>query len=180
MTIKYHRNTPRILLIAAIMISLLSLTGCGTEKEKAAHESGIRVEKLLNYKNASTADTSSIGNIMTALPAGQYNHRYKLGVDPQPHEVLFDFSDFDKKRIPLTFDDGSSVSLTFHDTMLKDAMLVLSLVPDAEIITFVIPGGSLTYKRGELYSYYGDLYGEKFERITADKVSIIKFVKGDL
>ncbi|XTR38664.1 DUF4825 domain-containing protein [Paraclostridium tenue] len=169
--------------ILPLIMIVLSLGFVGCEKTKNAkedsNESKISVDKLLEYKDSYVGNNSAIGNIISNLPANIYNKKFELQTKSKPYEINIDYKDFEDTYVK--FEDNTSITIPFSEAIKKNAMILLSLVKNADIINFNFENGTdITYKRDELVDAYKNDYGVNLEKITNDKSSLENFIKNDI
>ena len=170
-------------IILSLIIIVLSFGVIGCEKTKNAkedsNESKISVDKLLEYKDSYVGNNSAIGNIISNLPANIYNKKFELQTKSKPYEINIYYKDFEDTYVK--FEDDTSITIPFSEAIKKNAMILLSLVKNVDIINFNFDNGtSVTYKRGELVDAHKNEYGVNLEKITKDKSSLENFIKSDI
>lgn len=173
----------RFKVILPLIMIVLSLGFVGCEKSENAkedsNESKINVDKLLEYKNSYVGNNLAIGNIISNLPANIYNKKFSLQTNSKPYEINLDCKDFEDTYVK--FEDNTSITIPFSETIKKNAMILLSLVKNADIINFNFENGSgITYKRDELVDAHKNECGVNLEKITKDKSSLENFIKSNM
>ncbi|MCG4682546.1 DUF4825 domain-containing protein, partial [Faecalibacillus intestinalis] len=74
-----------------------------------------------------------------------------------------------------------TITLPFSDVMIKNSMVLFSLIKNVDIINLELDDGStITYKKSELVDAYGDKYGKKLEKIIENKTSLESFLTGEV
>ena len=162
---------------------ILSLGFVGCEKtedsKESSNESKVNVDKLLEYKNSYVGDNSAVGNIISNLPANIYVKGFELQTKSKPYEINIDYKDF--KDTGVKFEDGISITIPFSEAIKKNAMIILSLVKNVDIINFNFDKGvTITYERNELVGAQEKEYGANLEKITKDKSALENFIKSDI
>ena len=70
------------------------------------------------------------------------------------------------------------MSSSFLHVMENNALIILSLVKNADIVNFDVDDGTvITYTRNDLVNSHKDDFGNNLEEITKDKSSIENFIK---
>lgn len=172
-------NELKLLIILIISISIVGIVGCEKAK-KNYNESTVDIKQLLEYKDFYIGDNSAVGNIINNLPANIYVSGFKLQTTTQPYEISVNYKTFNNVHIKFEEDESYSL-ITLSDVMIKNAMIILSLSKNTEIVDFNISDGTtITYKKSELIDSYKDSYGDNLEKITQDKLSLENFIKNDI
>lgn len=88
---------------------------------------------------------------------------------------------FEDKRfedIDIRFEDDSLLSSSFTNVMKNNALILLSLVKNADIVNFDMgDGNTIIYEKTALVNDYKDDFGNNLEEITKDKYSLENFIK---
>ena len=165
--------------ILPLIMIVLSLGFVGCEKTENSNESKISVDKLLEYKNSYVGNNSAVGNIISNLPANIYNRKFELQTKSKPYEINIYYKDFEDTYVK--FEDDTSITIPFSEAIKKNAMILLSLVKNIDIINFNFDNGtSVTYKRDDLVDAHKNEYRVNLEKITQDKSSLENFIKSDI
>ena len=154
------------------------MVGCGksTEQKAVSPESKVNLTTVLKYKDSYVGDNSAIVNIVNNLPANIYNVGIELQTTSKPYEITIRYKGFDD--IDIRFEDGSLVSSSFPYVMKNNALIILSLVKNVDIVNFDVDDGTvITYERTDLVNSYKDDFGNNLEEITKDKSSLENFIK---
>lgn len=170
-------NFKRLAIISVFMLSL-GMVGCGkfTEQKVTSTESKVDLTTVLKYKDSYVGDNSAIVNIVNNLPANIYNEGIELQTTSTPYEITIRYKEFDE--IDIRFEDESLISSSFPHVMKNNALIILSLVNNADIVNFVVDDGIvITYNRNELVDAYKEDFGNNLEEITKDKSSLENFIK---
>ncbi|MBN1078407.1 DUF4825 domain-containing protein [Clostridium botulinum] len=170
-------NFKRLVILGIFMLSL-GMVGCGkpTEVNKTTDESKVNLNTVLNYKDSYVGDNSAIINIVNNLPANIYNEGIELQTESKPYEITIRYKGFEDMEI--RFEDDSVISSSFSYIMKNNALIILSLVQNADIVNFDIDDGtSITYERTDLVNAHKDDFGNNLEEITKDKSSLENFIK---
>lgn len=148
------------------MLSMLLsfvLVGCGKPTN---------MTELLNYKGSYVGDNSAVGHIIERLPAHEYLDGFELQTSQEPYEVTINYKPFDEATVEL--EDGSTSKVGLNEILEGNSMLILSLVTNAEIVTFNIGDQeTITFDRTTL----SDNYGNDLESISEDVSSLQNFIK---
>jgi hypothetical protein len=169
--------------ILPLIIIILSLWFVGCEKtedyKESSNESNVNVNKLLEYKNSYVGNNSAVGNIISNLPANTYVRGFELQTKSKPYEININYKDFE--NIYVKFENDTSTTISFPHAIKQNAMIIFSLVKNADIVNFNFDNGvTVTYKRDELLDTYKHDYGVNLEKITEDKSSLESFLKSDV
>jgi hypothetical protein len=173
----------KLKVIIPLILLVLSFRLIGYEKTikspKNSNESKVNINELLEYKDSKVGNNSAVGNIISNLPANIYSEGFELQTTSKPYEISINYEDFEETYIK--FEDGSSVSTPFPDTIKKNAMIMLSLVENADIVNFNLNDGvMITYRRDELVDAHKEEYGVNLEKIIQNKSSLESFIKDDI
>lgn len=164
--------------MSIITASILLFVGCGYGKNvpgDESHKCKVDINRLLEYKNSYVGNNSSIGNIISNLPAQEYSKEFELQTDTEPYEININYSNFEEEGIVLN--DESTISEPFSRILKKNSLIIFSLVKNADVINYIMDDGEVyTYYRPELADCYGDQYGRNFEKITEDYSSLNEFL----
>ena len=153
-------------LIIFSMLVLFGLVGCG----KSSNTSELR--ELLTYKNSYVGDNSAVSNIISRLPAHEYLDGFELQTSQEPYEITINYKNFDKKMVKLEDDSMLNASLT--EILKGNAIIILSLIKNAEIVNFNVEGHDMIiFDRATLSNNYGNT----LDSITEDESSLQDFIK---
>lgn len=95
------------------------------------------------------------------------------------YEINIDYKDFEDTGVK--FEDNTSINIHLSEIVKKNAMIIFSLVKNADIINFNFDDNTtITYKRDKLLDDYKNEYGINLEKITKDKSSLENFLKSDM
>lgn len=168
------------LLLAIMLIGIVSIIGCSkTDREQGGVTLGENVEKLLEYKDSYVGDNSAIGNISNYLLANDNLQGFKLKTDKNPYEITLEYKGFEDSKTIISTNE--TITLPFSDVMMKNSMVLFSLIKNLDIINLEIDDGStITYKKAELVDAYGNKYGKNLEKITENKTSLENFLTGEV
>lgn len=171
-------NKFKFSLIIISFILTIGLIGCSITEQSKPNNS-INISKLLQYKDCNIGDNSSISAILSNLPANKYVKDFELQTDHTPYGLTVNYKDFDSSSIE--FDDKSILSLPFEDVLIKDAMIIISLVKNADVINFKFDKGiTITYKKVELIDAYKKDFGNNLDEITKNEKALESFIKSTL
>ena len=150
------------LLMISMLLSLV-LVGCGKPTN---------MTDLLNYKGSYVGDNSAVGHIIELLPAHEYLDGFELQTSQEPYEVTINYKSFDEATVEL--EDGSTSKVALNEVLQGNSMIILSLVTNAEIVTFNIGDQeTITFDRTTL----SENYGNDLESISEDVSSLQNFIK---
>ena len=148
------------------MLVLFGLVGCG----KSSNTS--ELSELLTYKNSYVGDNSAVSNIIWRLPAHEYLDGFELQTSQEPYEITINYKNFDKKMVKLEDDSMLNASLT--EILKGNAIIILSLIKNAEIVNFNVEGHDMiVFDRTTL----SNSYGNTLDSITEDESSLQNFIK---
>lgn len=170
-------NFKRLAILSVFMVSL-GMVGCdkSTEQKAVSPESKVNLTTVLKYKDSYVGDNSAIVNIVNNLPANIYNVGIELQTTSKPYEITIRYKGFDD--IDIRFEDGSLISSSFPYVIKNNALIILSLVKNVDIVNFDVDDGTvITYERTDLVNSYKDDFGNNLEEITKDKSSLENFIK---
>ena len=149
------------LLMLSMLLSFV-LVGCGKPTN---------MTELLNYKGSFVGDNSAVGHIIELLPAHEYLDGFELQTSQEPYEVTINYKPFDEATVEL--EDGSTSKVGLNEILEGNSMLILSLVTNAEIVTFNIGDQeTITFDRTTL----SENYGNDLESISEDVSSLQNFI----
>ena len=153
-------------LIVFAMLVLFGLVGCG----KLTNTS--ELSELLTYKNSYVGDNSAVSHILWRLPAHEYLDGFELQTSQEPYEITINYKNFDKKTVKL--DDDSTSNASLNEILKSNAMIILSLIKNAEIVNFNVEGHDMIiFDRATL----SNSYGNTLDSITEDESSLQNFIK---
>ncbi|MGN0144666.1 MAG: DUF4825 domain-containing protein [Clostridium sp.] len=164
--------------ILSVIILSLGIVGCtkSTEQKEVPNESKVNLTTVLKYKDSYVGDNSAVSNIVNNLPANIYNEGIELQTASEPYEITIHYKSFED--ISIKFEDDSLMSSSFPYVMKNNALIILSLVPNADIVNLHIDDGTIiTYERTDLVNGHKDDFGNNLEKITKDKSSLENFIK---
>lgn len=148
-------------LVPVILTVSLSLIGCGNNSDKISTQDGkttsqIETYDLIKYKDSYVGDNSSVGNIIGKLPGNEYNAGFSLQTDKEPYGITINY----KAKENLSEDNYNKFwsDKKVTEFLEKNAVVVLALVKNAEIIEFNVDSiGEVNYKydRKSLEQKYG-------------------------
>ena len=167
----------RVAILSVLMV-LLGMVGCGksTEQKEASTESKVNLTTVLKYKDSYVGDNSAVVNIVNNLPANIYNDGIELQTTSKPYEITIGYKRFED--IDIRFEDDSLLSSSFTNVMKNNALILLSLVKNADIVNFDMgDGNTIIYEKTALVNDYKDDFGNNLEEITKDKYSLENFIK---
>lgn len=164
-------------LVPLILILSLSLVGCGMNSEKKSkynikNTSTVEAYDLIIYKGSYVGDNSSVGNIIKSLPANEYSAGFSLQTSKEPYEIIVNYKaneNLGEENYNKFWSDKKPAKL-----LEKNAVVLLSLVTNAEIIKFNVDNiekESYEYNRKSLEQKYGSL-----EKLFKDNDSLNKFL----
>ncbi|MGG7142679.1 DUF4825 domain-containing protein [Clostridium nigeriense] len=166
------------LAILSVFIVSLGMFGCGysTVSKETTNESKANLTTVLKYKDSYVGDNSAVTNIVNNLPANIYNEGIELQATSKPYEITIHYKSF--KDISIRLEDDSLITSSFSYVMKNNALIILSLIQNADIVNFDISDGtSITYERTALVNTHKDDFGNNLEEITKDKSSLENFIK---
>lgn len=164
--------------ILLVFIISLGMFGCGnsTAPKEATDESKVNLTTVLKYKNSYVGDNSAITNIVNNLPANIYNKGIELQTASRPYEITIHYKGFDD--ISIRLEDDSVITSSFPYVMKNNALIILSLVQNLDIVNFDMDDGTIiTYERTALINTHKYDFGNDLEDITKDKSSLENFIK---
>ena len=167
----------RLAILSVFMVSL-GMVGCdkSTEQKSVSTESKVNLTTVLKYKGSYIGDNSAVVNIVNNLPANIYNDGIELQTTSKPYEITIHYKDFED--ISITLEDDSVITSSFQYVMKNNALIILSLVKNVDIVNFDVDDGTvITYERTDLVNSYKDDFGNNLEEITKDKSSLENFIK---
>ena len=170
-------NFKRLAILSVFVVSL-GMIGCGnsTVSKEVADESKVNFTTVLKYKDSYVGDNSAITNIVNNLPANIYNEGIELQTSSKPYEITIQYKAF--KDISIRLEDDSVITSSFPYVMKNNALIILSLVQNVDIVNFDMDDGTIiTYERTDLVNDYKDYFGNNLEEITKDKSSLENFIK---
>lgn len=170
-------NFKRVVILS-IFILLLGMVGCGKyiEQKEAINESKVNLTKVLKYKDSYVGDNSAIVNIVNNLPANIYKEGVELQTTSKPYEITIQYKYFED--LDIRFEDGSFISSSLSQIMKNNALILLSLVKNVDIVNFNIDDGTIiTYEGTDLINDNKDAFGNDLKEITKDKSSLENFIK---
>lgn len=171
-------NFKKLALLSIFIVSL-GIVGCfkSTEQKVISLESKVNLTTVLKYKDSYVGDNSAIVNIVNNLPANIYNNGIELQTTSKPYEITIRYKGFED--IDVRFEDDSLISSSFADIMKNNALILLSLVKNADIVNFNVDEGVvvITYQRVDLVNSHKEDFGNNLEKITQDKSALENFIK---
>ena len=148
------------------MLVFATLAGCS--KSTPTNE----LEELLTYKNSYVGDNSAVVNIINRLPAHEYLDGFELQTSQEPYGIVIHYKNFEQK--PIKLDDNSSSNAPIDEVLKGNAMILFSLIKNAEIITFNVDGyETILFDRDKL-SNNDDIL---LDSITEDVPSLQNFIE---
>ncbi len=167
-------------LLVIMLIGVFSIIGCSkVSQEQSEITLGEKVEKLLKYKDSYIGDNSAVGNISNYLLASDNLQGFELKTGEKPYEITLNYKTFEDSQIIISTNE--TITLPFSDVMIKNTMVLFSLIKNVDIINLELDDGStITYKKTELVDAYGDKYGKKLEKIIENKTSLENFLTGEV
>ena len=143
------------ILVSVIMITAIGLIGCNSILNKDINDkSKVEMYVFMQYKDSYVGNNSAVGNIIYNLPMNEYVSKFNLQTKNKPYGVTIDYKinkDLDYKNV--------------NDVLEKNAVVLLSLIGNADIIKFNIDNSIQAfykYDRAELEQKYdknlNDLY----------------------
>ncbi|EQB4338867.1 DUF4825 domain-containing protein [Clostridium botulinum] len=164
-------------LVPLVLILSLNLIGCGVNSEEKSKEniknsSKVETYDLIKYKGTYVGDNSSVGSIIKNLPANEYSAGFSLQTSKQPYEITVNYKaneNLGEQNYNKFWSDKRANKL-----LEKNAVVLLSLIPNAEIIKFNVGNigeESYKYDRKNLEQKYGNL-----ENLFKDNDSLNKFL----
>ena len=151
------------ILVPVIIIILLSLIGLGCG---SSNKTSNQIDDLLKYKGSYVGDNSAVGNIIAMLPANVYNAGFSLQTNKEPYEITINYKA--NKNLGEENYNNFWNSKKPNEFLEKDAVVLLSLIPNADIVEFNVDNvGEKSYKyaRKDLVQKYGgdlkDLFKDK-------------------
>lgn len=171
-------TTFKKIVVLSIFILLLGIIGCSkySEEKETTNESNVNLNTVLKYKDSYVGDNSAISNIINNLPGNIYNEGIELQTTSKPYEITIYYKSF--KDISIRFEDNSLLSSSFPYVMKTNALIIFSLVQNADIVNFNIADENIiTYERTSLVNEHKDDFGNNLEKITNDKSSLENFIK---
>ncbi|APC82592.1 DUF4825 domain-containing protein [Clostridium botulinum] len=164
-------------LVPLVLILSLNLIGCGINSEKKSKEnikntSKVETYDLIKYKGTYVGDNSSVGNIIKNLPANEYSAGFSLQTSKEPYEITVNYKtneNLGEENYNKFWKDKK-----VEELLEKNAVILLSLIPNAEIIKFNVDNigeESYKYNRKNLEQKYGSL-----EKQFTDNDSLNKFL----
>lgn len=165
------------ILVPLVLILSLNLIGCGVNSEKKSKDnikntSKVETYDLIKYKGTYVGDNSSVGSIMKNLPANEYSAGFSLQTSKEPYEITFNYKaneNLGEENYNKFWSDKKANKL-----LEKNAVVLLSLIPNAEIIKFNVDSigeESYKYDRKNLEQKY-----ENLKNLFKDNDSLNKFL----
>lgn len=151
MTKNHLRNSIKVVftvvLLCAVVIIFLRLTSGASKAEAPPGVNGYSAETIIQYKTAYVGDNSKVVNLLRSLPYATFVKEVSLKTDAKPYEITVQYVfSSDSKPIP--------------DTMQNNAIIVFSLVGNADAVNFKVDTaeGEQTYRytRTQLQMLYPD------------------------
>ncbi len=127
---------------------------------------------MIKYKGTYVGDNSSVGNIIKNLPANEYSAGFSLQTSKEPYEITVNYKtneNLGEENYNKFWKDKK-----VEELLEKNAVILLSLIPNAEIIKFNVDNigeESYKYNRKNLEQKYGSL-----EKQFTDNDSLNKFL----
>ena len=150
-------------LMMVLMLTLLTLVGCKQSNP---------MTELLNYKGSYIGDNAAVGHIIERLPAHEYLDGFELQTSQEPYGITINYKNFDEATIEL--EDGSTSKVSLNEILQSNSMMILSLVKNAEIVSFNIENQeTITFDRATL----SKTYGNTLDSISEDLSSLQNFIK---
>ncbi|WP_235070763.1 DUF4825 domain-containing protein [Turicibacter sp. TJ11] len=150
-------------LMMVLMLTLLALVGCKQSNP---------MTELLNYKGSYIGDNAAVGHIIERLPAHEYLDGFELQTSQEPYGITINYKNFDEATIEL--EDGSTSKVSLNEILQSNSMMILSLVKNAEIVSFNIENQeTITFDRATL----SKTYGNTLDSISEDLSSLQNFIK---
>lgn len=150
-------------LMMVLMLTLLALVGCKQSNP---------MTELLNYKGSYIGDNAAVGHIIERLPAHEYLDGFELQTSQEPYGITINYKNFDEATIEL--EDGSTSKVSLNEILQSNSMMILSLVKNAEIVSFNIENQeTITFDRATLSKNYGNT----LDSISEDLSSLQNFIK---
>ena len=150
-------------LMMVLMLTLLALVGCKQSNP---------MTELLNYKGSYIGDNAAVGHIIERLPAHEYLDGFELQTSQEPYGITINYRNFDEATIEL--EDGSTSKVSLNEILQSNSMMILSLVKNAEIVSFNIENQeTITFDRATL----SKTYGSTLDSISEDLSSLQNFMK---
>ena len=150
-------------LMMVLMLTLLALVGCKQSNP---------MTELLNYKGSYIGDNAAVGHIIERLPAHEYLDGFELQTSQEPYGITINYKNFDEATIEL--EDGSTSKVSLNEILQSNSMMILSLVKNAEIVSFNIENQeTITFDRATL----SKTYGNTLDSISEDLSSLQNFMK---
>ena len=150
-------------LMMVLMLTLLALVGCKQSNP---------MTELLNYKGSYIGDNAAVGHIIERLPAHEYLDGFELQTSQEPYGITINYKNFDEATIEL--EDGSTSKVSLNEILQSNSMMILSLVKNAEIVSFNIENQeTITFDRATL----SKTYGNTLDNISEDLSSLQNFIK---
>ncbi len=127
---------------------------------------------MIKYKGTYVGDNSSVGSIIKNLPANEYSAGFILQTSKEPYEITVNYKANENlgEENYNKFWKGNKVEKLLE----KNAAVLLSLIPNAEIIKFNVENigkESYKYDRKNLEQKYGNL-----KNLFKDNDSLNKFL----
>ena len=150
-------------LMMVLMLTLLTLVGCKQSNP---------MTELLNYKGSYIGDNAAVGHIIERLPAHEYLDGFELQTSQEPYGITINYKNFDEATNEL--EDGSTSKVSLNEILQSNSMMILSLVKNAEIVSFNIENQeTITFDRATL----SKTYGNTLDSISEDLSSLQNFIK---
>ncbi|WP_061301528.1 DUF4825 domain-containing protein [Clostridium botulinum] len=165
------------ILIPLVLILSLNLIGCGVNSEKKSKEnvknsSKIETYDLIKHKGTYVGDNSSVGSIIKNFPANEYSAGFSLQTTKEPYEITVNYKT--NKNLGEENYNKFWKDKKVEELLEKNAVILLSLIPNAEIIKFNVENigeESYKYDRKNLGQKYGNL-----KDLFKDNDSLNKFL----
>ncbi|WP_456274697.1 DUF4825 domain-containing protein [Bacillus sp. AK031] len=143
------------------LLILLSLNGCYSNEV-------LEKEDLFQYKNSFVGDAGAIGNITRRLPnpSGEQISGLELQTSEEPYGIILDY---------ISVENSDAVETNYKELSLYNATFILSLVKNADWVTFNFIEQEVRINRVELQNFYG-----KDIREFNKKAELSRFIQSKL
>lgn len=176
---KYTGLKIRVLLVIMFFI-VLSTVGCNEFNQKQSEMIlGERVENLLKYKDMYIQDDSDVEKILNYLLASHNLQDFKVKSVNNSYEITLKYKVFQHSQVMISTNE--IITLSFSDVMIKNSMVLFSLIKDLNVINLDMDNGSnIKYKKSDMIYKYKNKYGKNLEKITDSKTSLEYFFTVDV
>ncbi|MCH3963377.1 MAG: DUF4825 domain-containing protein [Clostridium sp.] len=155
--------------ITIIIILLLGLISFRINSFKISNQSPeaksqAKTYDLIKYKDSYVGDNSSVGNIISRLPANAYNTGFSLQTSKKPYGITINYKAIQDLK-----------EKDYNNFLEKNAAVLFFLIQNADFVEFNVENineKSYKYNRKNLE----EKYGINLKKLFTDDISIKKFL----